>query len=190
MTTELPTDVLGERLERIRSARLILERMRESDMSDLCRMHRDERVMATLAGVRSEEETAEFLRAQLAHWERHGFGWWTLREAGSGSFVGRGGLRRVTVEEREEVEVGYALLPEFWGRGLATELAEESARVAFEVLDLPDIVSFTLPTNRASRRVMEKAGLRYERDIVHADLPHVLYRLSASTWRPRDPSRA
>jgi RimJ/RimL family protein N-acetyltransferase len=164
--------------------------MREPDLPDLCRMHRDKRVMATLAGVRSDEETAEFLRAQLAHWERYGFGWWTLREASSGTFVGRGGLRRVTVEGREEVEVGYALMLEYWERGLATELAGESARVAFEILDLPDIVSFTLPTNRASRRVMEKIGLRYERDVVHADLPHVLYRLSASTWRNRETSRA
>jgi ribosomal-protein-alanine N-acetyltransferase len=178
------------RLDGLRTARLILARMRESDLPDLCRMHRDERVMATLGGVRSDEETAEYLKAQLAHWERDGFGWWILRDAEAGSFVGRGGLRRLTVEGREEGEVGYSLLPEFWGRGLATEVAEESVRIGFEILDLPDIVSFTLPTNRASRRVMEKAGLRYERDIVHADLPHVLYRLNASSWRKRDPSRA
>jgi RimJ/RimL family protein N-acetyltransferase len=171
--------------DELRTERLILTRMRASDLPDLCRMHRDERVMVTLAGVRSDEETAEYLKVQLAHWERDGFGWWTLRERDSGRFVGRGGLRRVTVEGQEEVEVGYGLAFEFWGRGLATELAEESVRVAFEILDRPDVVSFTLPTNQASRRVMEKAGLRYERDIVYADLLHVIYRLSAATWRAR-----
>jgi len=92
-------------------------------------------------------------------------------------------LRRVTVGGRREVEVGYGLRPEFWGRGLATELAVESVRVGFEELQLPSLVSFTLSTNVASRRVMEKAGFVFESDIVYANLPHVLYRLTASEWR-------
>jgi RimJ/RimL family protein N-acetyltransferase len=46
-----------------------------------------------------------------------------------------------------------------------------------------DLVCFTLTTNHASQRVMEKVGFRYERDVLHAGLPHVLYRLSASAWR-------
>ncbi len=48
---------------------------------------------------------------------------------------------------------------------------------------LPAIISYALPTNRASERVMEKQGFRYERDIVHAGLPHVFYRLTAAQWR-------
>jgi RimJ/RimL family protein N-acetyltransferase len=51
--------------------------------------------------------------------------------------------------------------------------------VAFEDLGLIDVVCFTLPANRASRRVMEKAGFEYERDVVHAGSPHVLYRITA-----------
>jgi RimJ/RimL family protein N-acetyltransferase len=95
-------------------------------------------------------------------------------------FVGRGGLRRVVIDGKEEVEVGYGLVPEFWGRGLATELAVASVRAGFDVLKLPDIVSFTLPTNNKSRRVMEKVGFQYEKDVVWADLPHVLYRLRSN----------
>ena len=72
---------------------------------------------------------------------------------------------------------------EFWGRGLATELALESVRLGFTELKLPDLVSFTLPTNRASRHVMEKAGFQYEQNIVHADLPHVLYRQTMVAWQ-------
>jgi ribosomal-protein-alanine N-acetyltransferase len=66
---------------------------------------------------------------------------------------------------------------ERWGEGLATEVARELVRVAFDDVGLPDVVAFTLPTNVASQRVMQKAGLELERDIVWADLPHVLYRL-------------
>ena len=50
--------------------------------------------------------------------------------------------------------------------------------MAFDVLGLPDLVTYTLPGNLASRRVMEKLGFTYEREVVHADLPHVLYRLT------------
>lgn len=49
--------------------------------------------------------------------------------------------------------------------------------VAFTRLDLADVVAFMLPSNKASRRVIEKVGGSYERDIVHTELPHVLYRI-------------
>ena len=84
-------------------------------------------------------------------------------------------------ENGYEVEVAYALRVESWGNGLATEMARAAVQVAFANLGLPDLVAFTLPTNVASRRVMEKAGFAFERDVVHADMPHVLYRLTASS---------
>jgi RimJ/RimL family protein N-acetyltransferase len=64
-------------------------------------------------------------------------------------------------------------------------LARASVTVAFERLRLPGLVCFTLETNRASRRVMEKAGFRYERDFVYKDLPHVLYRQARENRVPR-----
>jgi ribosomal-protein-alanine N-acetyltransferase len=145
-------------------------------------MHTDPRVMATLGGLRSPEELDALHRRLLGTWERDGFGWWVARHRPDGRFVGRGGLRRVQVLGRDEVEVGYGLAAEFWGRGLATELARQSVRVGFEVLGLVELVCFTLPTNSGSRRVMEKAGFRYERDFEHANLPHVLYRLRRDSW--------
>lgn len=79
------------------------------------------------------------------------------------------------VEGVPEVEVGYAVRASHWGRGIATAIARASLDAGFGELGLQRIVSFTLPFNLRSRRVMEKAGLRYERDIVHAGMPHVLY---------------
>jgi ribosomal-protein-alanine N-acetyltransferase len=165
----------------LRTARLLLCRMREDDRDDLRRMHADPRVMATLGGVRGDQQTEEFLRGAIAHWERHGFGFWTVRELATGRFAGRGGLLHTAIAGGDDVEVAYAFLEEFWGRGLATELAQESVRVAFGVLGLPDVVCFAVPTNRASRRVMEKIGFRYERDVMHHGLPHVFYRLRRAT---------
>jgi [ribosomal protein S5]-alanine N-acetyltransferase len=72
-------------------------------------------------------------------------------------------------------------VPERWGQGFATELAHECVEVGFEQLGLLEIIAFTQPDNVASRRVMEKSGFEYERDIIHAGLPHVLYRRRRST---------
>ena len=173
-------------LDERRTERLVLCRPRASDLDDLVRYNQNERVMATLGGVRSRDDTREYLDRQLDHWERYGFGWWIVREARTERFAGRGGLRHTTIEGRDEVEVGYGFLPEFWGQGLATELASASVQVAFGELRLVDLVAFTLPSNRASRSVMEKVGFRYERELMYADVPHGLYRLTASTWRSGD----
>ena len=174
-------------IETFHADRLIAERLRADHVVELRRMHRDRRVMATLApagapngGVLSDEETRRFLRRHLDHWDRYGYGLWVFRDKADGQFVGRAGLHSTSVDGKEEVELAYALMAEFWGKGLATEMAEAILRVAFERLHMANVVCFTLPSNRASQRVMEKAGFEYERDVTHAGLPHVLYRITSN----------
>lgn len=168
---------------KLETRRLLLTKLATADLDDLVRMYADPQVTATLGGVRTADWVAEYLKTQMAHWDEHGFGFWTVRDRLTGEFIGRGGLRYASIEGRREVEVGYGFRKECWGRGLATELAIESVRIGFTELQLSDVVSFTLTTNLASKRVMEKAGLRYERDIVYAGLPHVLYRQTTSQWQ-------
>src|SRR5437762_126203 len=120
-----------DRLAELRTSRLLLLRPRADDFDGLDRMHRDPQVMATLGGIRTPEQTRQFINGLLAHWEQHGFGLWMARDAATSRFVGRGGLRHTVVEGKPDVEVAYGLMPEFWGRGLATELARESVRVGF-----------------------------------------------------------
>jgi ribosomal-protein-alanine N-acetyltransferase len=163
-------------LHELRTERLLLRRMDPVDYGAFLQMHQDARVMEMLGGVRHAEELTRWFNNVAGEWSRHGFSWWSARDLASGEFIGRGGLRRLNIDGREEVEVGYALRPEFWGRGYATELARESVRVGFAQLKLPELVSFTQPKNVASRRVMEKAGFRYERDFIYANTPQVLYR--------------
>jgi ribosomal-protein-alanine N-acetyltransferase len=164
--------------------RLSLRRITASDAPAIAAMYRDPAVMATLGGVRSAEASARQVEAMAAHWEAHGFGLWAAHERATGAFVGRGGLRRVEVLGNPEVEVAYALVPAFWGLGLASELARESVRVAFAELALPELVAFTLVTNHASRRVIEKLGFRFERGFEHVGLAHVLFRLRREDVAP------
>jgi [ribosomal protein S5]-alanine N-acetyltransferase len=160
--------------------RLRAEPLDRSHLDLLAALHGDERVMATLGGVGTEDDTREWLERNVEHWRRHGFGLFVFRDRATGSFVARAGIRRIEIGGREEVEVAYALVPERWGAGLATEIARALVAVAFERLELPDVVAYTLPTNVASRRVLEKAGLAYEGDVEHAGRTHVLYRRSAA----------
>ena len=152
------------------------ERLRPDHLDEIRRMHRDERVMATLGGLRTEEQTREYLRVNLDHWDRHGFGLWIVRDPAGGAPIGRALVRHLAVDDTPEVEIGYALYADWWGRGLATDIARRCLAIGRENVGVASLVAITLPENRGSRRVMEKAGMTYERDVTHAGRPHVLYR--------------
>jgi ribosomal-protein-alanine N-acetyltransferase len=170
-------------MERRRTPRLVLTRIDESDRADMDALHGDPRVMATLGGVRTGAELGALFDRFLREWRERGFGLWTMRDP-RGDFVGRGGLRWNVTDDSglEEVEVGWAVRADRWGLGLATELGAESLRAGFAVLGLDAIVAFTLPSNAASRRVMEKLGLRYEREGTRRGVPHVFYRITRPEW--------
>ena len=136
-----------------------------------------------LGGARSATQVQELLARDAEHWEREGFGPWVFSERdGAGAVVARGGLGRTHVNGRDEVELGYAVAASRWGQGLATEIARDSLRTAFEELDLSEVVAFTRTTNLASQRVMEKAGLRCEAEFQHVGLAHVLFRVRRTAW--------
>jgi len=167
----------------VRTAQLLLQRITLSDLPDIERMHDDAQGMATLGGLRSAAQSRRSIDAWIAHWDEHGFGLWIARDAETGAFAGRGGVQHTVVGGRAEVEIAYGFLPAFWGRGLATEVAAASVRAGFETLGLADLVCFTLAANRASQHVMQKVGFKFEREVQHASLPHLLYRLAATEWR-------
>lgn len=128
-----------------------------------------------LGGARTPAQVRELLEGDLAHQRRHGYALWWWRERDSGELVGHVGLNRTQVEGEPVTEVGWSVRPDRWGEGLASEAASASLDWGFEVANLPEIVSFTMRENRASRRVMEKIGLAYVRDFDRHGFPHVLY---------------
>ena len=158
---------------------MVGERLSLDHEAELIRLLLDPRVAPTMwsPGVRpTPEAVSAGLRDKLAHWERHGFGQWFFRDCVNGEMVGRGGPQWTNASGTDEVEIGWVIVPERWGEGLATEFAGASLEVAFGPLKLDDVIAYTLPDNVASRRVMEKTGFVYEREFVHEGLRHVLYR--------------
>jgi [ribosomal protein S5]-alanine N-acetyltransferase len=168
----------GIDIKSLRTERLIAVPLSERDRQDLLRMHRDQRVMATLGGVRSEDESNRWLIENLEHWSRYGFGIWIFRDANDGQFVGRCGLRYVEVGGGSELELAYAILSSNWGMGFATEMTKVILKMGLDHLQMESVVALIDSANTRSRRVADKLGFRFERNVVWKDLPAMLYRFS------------
>jgi RimJ/RimL family protein N-acetyltransferase len=171
----------------ITTARLLLRQWRESDREPFARMNADPRVMEFYPARLSRAESDAAADRIAAHFERRGFGLFAAELLGNGAFAGYIGLSVPGFEAHFTpcVEIGWRLAAEYWGQGLATEGAAAALSYGFEALKLDEIVSFTVPANVRSRRVMEKNGMRYDAagDFDHPNLPeghplrrHVLYR--------------
>jgi ribosomal-protein-alanine N-acetyltransferase len=166
-------------VERVTTPRLVCERLQPEHADEMLALLLHPKVARSLwprPEPPTEAEVLDGLQAKVVHWDKFGFGMWLVRDRATGEMVGRGGLQYTYSPGLDEIEAGWAIVPERWGQGLATEVAWASIRAAFGKLGLRDIVALALPDNRASRRVMEKTGFVYERDVTYAELPHVLYR--------------
>jgi RimJ/RimL family protein N-acetyltransferase len=163
-------------IDRVATARLVGRRPEAGDAATYARIFTDTRIAeeAWPEHLRTADRAHALLDDLLRHWERWGFGPWTVLL--DNAPIGYAGLHHADVGGRPEVELVWFLDADHWGHGYATEMAREAVRVALEVLELDTLVAQTVDANRASRSVMEKLGMTYERDVVHAGLPHVLYR--------------
>ena len=158
------------------TARLTAERLRAEHLDDLVALHLDAAVSRYLGGTRTAAQTAAYLDANLAHWDRRGFGLWIIRDR-AGRFLGRAGVRPLQVQGVEEIEIAYTFHQAAWGQGYASEIAEALRDLAFGPLDLPQLVGIVMTENEASRRVLEKTGFTFERAYVDAGHELVLLRL-------------
>jgi ribosomal-protein-alanine N-acetyltransferase len=142
-------------------------------------------VMRYITGGRlwTDIEIREFLARQMRHFAQRGFCFWKLSRKPDGRLIGIFGMQAITIAGRREVEIGWWLAPPAWGRGLASEAARAVLRAAFHRAHLRRVIAIAMPENRASRRVMEKIGMRYERNTTRRGFDVVLY----STARPPRP---
>ncbi len=177
----------------IETPRLRLRHWIEDDFEPLAAMCADARVMEFFPAPFSREESAAMWKRIHDHFSDHGFGPWAVEV--DGEFAGAMGLNWITRFETHFtpcIEIGYRFRTEFWGRGLATEAGEATLRYGFERLGLQEIVAFTIPANKRSRRVMEKLGLVFSEEFDHPLVAEghpmrrqVLYRISRSAWEAK-----
>ncbi|HEY7389476.1 MAG TPA: GNAT family N-acetyltransferase [Bryobacteraceae bacterium] len=177
----------------LETSRLILRRWREADFEPFYRINSDPRVMEFFPACLTRAESDALIARAEAHFEKHGFGPFAVETRAGGNLAGFVGLfiPRFEAHFTPCVEIGWRLAPEFWNQGLATEAALRVLRLGFDELGLNELVSFTVPANLRSRRVMEKLGMSYFGEFDHPELTeghplrrHVLYRKSKD--RPKD----
>lgn len=115
-------------------------------------------------GVRTVEQARQYVVDRvMASYERFGFGIYMVELKESREQIGTCGL--VKRDEMEDVEVGFALLPQFWSKGYAVEAARAVMDYAYKELGLHRIVAIVNPGNDRSFRLLEKIGLKFERTI-------------------------
>ena len=164
----LQTDRLSLRLAQLDDAAFMLRLLNEPSF---LRFIGDRKVRTT---ADAERYIAERL---IGSYERHGFGLWIVEQRGTHQAMGISGL--VKRDTLPDADIGFAFLPEYWGRGFALESARGVKRHAFEALELPRLLAITNPDNVASIRIVETLGLRFDRALsLTAGEPEVnLYRV-------------
>jgi len=152
--------------------RLILRPLDKKDVDAIYRMRSDADVMRFIREPQNRRESANWVELVSSRWADERIGFCAIIEKSSRKFVGWCGLWRL--QETGEIEIGYAVAKKFWGKNYATEAGGEFLRYAFAELQFDKIVAVAAPENAASRRVMEKLGMRYDytgefygRDLVH-----------------------
>jgi len=175
--------------ESLQTRRLLLRRWRESDRIPFQAINADPRVMEFLPALLTPTQSGALFDRIQAHFGRHGFGPFAVELLENSTFIGYIGafVPEFDAHFTPAVEIGWRLAFNSWGRGLATEGARAVVDYAFSYLGLESLVSFTVPANLRSRRVMEKLGMTHDPrdDFDHPRLPeghplrrHVLYRLT------------
>lgn len=163
-------------MDHFRTNRLTAEKLRDDDLADLVALHLDAEVSRYLGGVRAPDVTQTYLATNMAHWDQHGFGLWTLRTK-DGTFAGRAGLRHILVDGIDEIEIAYTFKRSLWGQGLASEIAAALTHIGLSQLALPSLIGLVFVGNAASRRVLEKSNYILEKSTTHHGEDVVIYRI-------------
>ena len=143
----------------IETGRLRLRRFREDDRETVARWNADPVFAEHLGGVHTRARSDEVFDRWQRHWDEHGFGSLGIEWAKTGELIGRTGPAFHSVWPYDP-EVGWAVDPAWWGRGIATEAGGASIAWAFGDLGFARVVSIATEANTASRRVMAKLGFR------------------------------
>ena len=182
----------------LRGARVCLRPWVDADLAPFAALNADPEVMRYMTAPLARDESDAFAGRIRTQHEAQGFGLWALDvpdRAGTMAFAGFVGISATLPFSLplagivpEPHEIGWRLARHAWGKGFATEAAMLALRHAFEVLALPQIVSFTALANTASQAVMRRIGLARRGEFDHPRMAeghpmrhHVLYALDAPT---------
>lgn len=173
----------------LQTERLLLRLWEPKDAQPYYDINQDPLVIEHLPGPLTHEQVADFMARMNKQYHEKRYTLWAVELKKTGELIGFIGLNYTDwpAHFTPAVEIGWRLGSQHWGHGYATEGAKACLRYAFDVLQLPEIVSFTVPANVRSIAVMERIGMQRDAgdDFAHPRLApehrlskHVLYRMS------------
>jgi len=175
----------------IQTERLVLRRWRPEDLDPYAEICADPNVMRWIGAgaTRSRDECADAI-ARFEHaWEACGFGMFAIELKALGRVIGFAGhsVPDFLPEVLPAIEIGWRLAADQWGRGVGTEAAQAALAFGFERAGMHRVVSIHQIGNDASGRIMEKLGMRLERETVHPShgLRLRVFELSRAEWERR-----
>lgn len=160
----------------LETPRLVFRPFSADDFDLLATLHRDPEVGRYMGGVWTDQRIADALARFVAEQAERGHSKWAAFTR-DGRFAGRAGVSFWPATG--ELELGYSLMPEFWGQGLATEAARAVADWTFGNTDVPHLIAFTHLENYGSQRVLERLGMvrQPDQDMGFEDGLSAVYRL-------------
>ena len=160
--------------------RLLLRRPTQADLEFLADLFSRPELVAHRPDPTPDtpQQSAARLARDIDHWDRHGFGRWAVEV--NEKLIGFGGV--TLSSDFDGLNLSYHLHPETWGHGYATELGRGSLRAAFGPLRADRVIALARPANPASRRVLEKCGFVFEREIMLHGAPTGLYAFPAAKF--------
>jgi ribosomal-protein-alanine N-acetyltransferase len=162
----------------IESERLKFRKFTLEDLPTLIEQRSDPDVYKYLGGTKLQnpEALAKRIRFYMSCYDTHGFGTSVMIWKPTGQVIGSAGLQ--PLDGTDEIEVGYSMIKEFWGKGIGTEAARAWMDHGFNHAGLDRIVAVAHTGNRASRHIMEKLGMTYEKTEVHYGAECAFYAIS------------
>jgi len=160
------------------TARLLLRQWTEADLAPFAALNADPRVGEHLTGPMTAAESNALIEDRIVpHWQRWGFGLYAVQALDDDRLLGFVGLSHHRAFP-DDVEIGWRLARDVWGKGYATEAAHACVELAFGVLGLDHLIAVTTEANVRSWRVMEKVGMRrWREDVPFEDWKLLIYRL-------------
>lgn len=148
----------------LETKRLILEEIENERFDDLANLLANENVHRYFPKTLNRNESYEFIEKVKKRQNEDGVSFWSVLRKDDSQFLGICGLLKQTIDEKDEVEVGYRINDVYWGKGYGTEAAEGCIKYAKDKLGLMSVISLILPENKQSIRVAEKNGLKLEKE--------------------------
>lgn len=147
----------------IETERLILREITLADKENMLNLYSNPEVQK-YTGEPIVESMAEMEKAiieRIYNYKRYGYGRWATFLKKEMKFVGWAGL--AYLPEFDEIDLGYRFLPEFWGKGIATEASKAILTYGFDTLRIDRIIAIAMKENKSSIRVMQKAGMKFDK---------------------------